>query len=64
LYSLLYIAVFVFLFPPYHAFRYRIPVEPVRFLLEAGGAIVIARAVRDAWLARADAGLRMSTMRA
>lgn len=38
-----YLAVFLLIFPPYHAFRYRIPMEPFRFVAEAAGIVLLAR---------------------
>lgn len=43
LFCLLYLAIFLFVFAPYHAFRYRIPIEPLRFIAEAAGLALIAR---------------------
>lgn len=44
LFAVLYLAAFTFVFAPYHPFRYRIPIEPYRFIAEAGGLVVVAHA--------------------
>lgn len=54
-YFLLYFALFTLVFPPRHAFRYRIPIEPVMFIMEAAGVVVIAGLVRRLW-SRAETG--------
>lgn len=48
-FTLLYLAAFSLIFPPYHAFRYRIPIEPLRFVAEAAGLALFAGAVGTAW---------------
>lgn len=45
-YVVLYIGVFTFVFPPYHAFRYRIPVEPFHLVAQAAGLVLVWEAVR------------------
>lgn len=48
LYVVLYVAIFAFIIPPRHAFRYRIPTEPLRYVAEAAALVVVARAAMGA----------------
>lgn len=43
IFCVLYVAIFLFVFAPYHAFRYRIPIEPLRFIAEVAGLALIVR---------------------
>lgn len=45
LYTGVYLFAWTFIFPPYHPFRYRIPIEPIRFIAESGGAFLIGGAL-------------------
>jgi hypothetical protein len=54
LFVVLYSAVFTFVFAPYHPFRYRIPIEPLRFIAEAAGVLAIAAVIGRAWMSRAQ----------
>lgn len=47
-FGLLYVAVLALLFPPFHPFRYRIPLMPLAFLAESLAAVALVR-----WLASA-----------
>lgn len=51
----LYTLVFTFVFAPYHAYRYRIPVEPFRFMAEAFGLVVITGRMISVWQRRSPA---------
>lgn len=46
-----YVGLFAFVFAPSHGFRYRIPIEPIIFIAEAAGLVVLARATGRAWTA-------------
>lgn len=52
-YAIVYVGLFAFLFPPDHPFRYRIPIEPVTWIAEAAGLLVLSRGAVRVW--RADA---------
>jgi len=54
-YISLYLALFTLVFMPRHAFRYRIPIEPVIFIVEAAGVVLIAGLVWRLW-SRAETG--------
>lgn len=46
---ILYVAVFAFIFPPYHPFRYRIPAEVLLSIAQAAGLVIAARFLYVAW---------------
>lgn len=48
-YMVAYFALFAFVFPPRQAFRYRIPVEPIVFIGQAVGLVVMARSLLGMW---------------
>lgn len=48
-----YVAMFVFAFPPRHAVRYRVPVQPIVFIAEGVGVVFLLAAAVRAWTARA-----------
>lgn len=66
-YSVLYVLVFTVVFAPYHPFRYRIPIEPIRFMAEAAGLILLtglfARSLRagPSVVTQARTGARATT---
>lgn len=45
-----YLALFAFVFAPSHAFRYRIPVEPIMFMAEGAGLVVLGGLAHRLWL--------------
>lgn len=49
IYAVVYVGLFTFLFPPDHPFRYRIPVEPIMWIAEALGLVVLLRAAALLW---------------
>lgn len=50
-YTVLYVSMFLFIFPPRHSFRYRIPIEPVLFIAQGAGVLVIASVISRLWSA-------------
>lgn len=49
LFTLFYVALFAFVFPPRQAFRYRVPIVPLLMIAEAAGLWLLARGVSRAW---------------
>lgn len=59
-FALLYTFAFTFVFAPYHAFRYRAPLEPFRFIAEAAGVWLMLSAALSAIRAAVDRRRAMS----
>lgn len=58
-YFVVYVAIFALLVPPFHPFRYRIPIEPIRFIAEGAGLILLARAGAASVLGSGTVGARV-----